>query len=74
MAPLEEASTGPPGNALGSADIPVRQPEASETHAKKESPFNGELKVFIDSLREHYRVPGLSIGVVHDDETYLSVR
>lgn len=73
-----DASSGPAGGVPASVDVPVRQPETSgartEKVQEKANPLNDELKAFVDSLQEHYRIPGISIGVVHDDETYLSVR
>ena len=72
MAPAG-ASTGPAGDVQGSVNVPIRQPDGSGTHAKKRNPLNDEVKGFVNSLREHYHVPGISIGVVHEDETYLSV-
>ncbi|SPO03651.1 uncharacterized protein DNG_06334 [Cephalotrichum gorgonifer] len=49
-----------------------RQPETSVTLQTKGNPLNDGFKKFIDSTREKYHVPGVAIGVVHGDETYLS--
>lgn len=69
-----EASTESADDAPVSVNLPTRQPNSPEAHAKEGNPLNDELEAYIESLRAHYRVPGISIGVVHNDETYLSVR
>ena len=67
--PLAVASTDSAGDA-GETVIP-RVVGSDDSAPEEGNPLNDEMKSFIDSLREHYRVPGVSIGVIDGDDTHL---
>lgn len=39
---------------------------------EKRHPLSDDVKRFLDLTREHYHVPGISVGVIDGDETYFS--
>lgn len=62
-----------PGRAVGDAPPQVPLANGLPEPRNKGHPLNSVFKEYIDQIREDLHVPGLSIGVVDGDETYLAV-
>ena len=64
-----------PGQAIGNAppQVPLAANGGLPESRSRGNPLNNQFKEYIDLVREDLHVPGLSIGVVDGDETYLEV-
>ena len=62
-------STGEVGEGVASGESKAK---VGETVPEKRHPVSDDVKRFLDLTKEHYHVPGISIGVVDGDETYFS--
>lgn len=64
-----------PGRAIGDAppQVPLSANGGLPKSQSRGNPLNNQFKEYIDLIREDLHVPGLSIGVVDGDETYLEV-